>query len=222
MALTWANVWGFIRSELSTVMNHEVGACLRFGIVCSDNYRRAFPGGFDGKKYVEGSSRRYIRFGRRDVTFLDIFPENIKRHVNVSVFNEKELIMANVGTRVKRKDVNMADLEKKMLEFARENFSEKMVFDVTTVKRNFGLPRNIIVETYAFGSEELKKFKLDEGKSAVASKKVEPPVLTGRGTITVKKCFIDEYNEKNPANQIKEGDSFDVDVEGGKIVLIRK
>ena len=81
--------------------------------------------------------------------------------------------MANVGARVKRKDVDMVDLEKKMLEFARENFSEQMVFDVSTVKREFGLPRNIIVETYAFGSEELKKFKLDERKSSIISKKIQ-------------------------------------------------
>ncbi len=130
--------------------------------------------------------------------------------------------MANVGTRVKRKDVDMADLEKKMLEFARENFTEQMVFDVSTVKREFGLPRNIIVETYAFGSDELKKFKLDEKKSSMVNKKVDPPVLTSRGTITVKKHYIDEYNENNPDNQIKEGESFDVAVEDGKIVLTKK
>ena len=96
-----------------------------------------------------------------------------------------------------------------------------MELDIVKAKKEFGLFRNIILEAYAFGPEELKKYKIVEGKVASPLKNVEPPCLSGKGTITIKKHYIDEYNEKNPSKQIVKGDSFDVAIEDEKIILTK-
>lgn len=129
--------------------------------------------------------------------------------------------MVNTGPRTKKKDVDMIALGKELLKFAQENSSEKMEFDISKAKKEFINSRSIILEAYAFGPEELKKYKIIEGKVSSSLKNVEPPCLSGKGTITIKKQYVDEYNKENPSKQIVKGDSFDVVIEGEKIILTK-
>ncbi len=54
------------------------------------------------------------------------------------------------------------------------------------------------------------------------TKNVEPPCLSGKGTITIKKHYVDEYNEKYSNNQIKIESLLDVAFENRKIILSKK
>lgn len=121
-----------------------------------------------------------------------------------------------------KKEIDITDLSEKLLEYAKENFSETMTFDTYKAKKDFGVKRNIIIEAYAFGPAELREYKLIESKPAVVAKEAEPPVVGQKGTIVIKKYFIDEYNSKNPDNRYKENDMFDVQVSADKIVLKRR
>ena len=121
-----------------------------------------------------------------------------------------------------KKEVNFEELSEKLLEYAKENFSETMTFDTYKAKKDFGVKRNIIIEAYAFGPEELRNYKLIESKPAAVVKDAEPPVVGRKGTIVIKKFFIDEFNSKNPDKAYKENDLFDVQVTVDKIVLKRK
>lgn len=97
-----------------------------------------------------------------------------------------------------------------------------MELDISKAKKELVNSRPIILEAYAFGPEELKKYKIVEGKEFLPLKDVEPPCLSGKGTITIKKYHVDEYNEKYSDNQIKQDSSFDVAFEDGKIILTKK
>ena len=116
----------------------------------------------------------------------------------------------------------MIKLGEDLLKFAQDNSPEKMELDIVKAKKEFGLFRNIILEAYAFGPEELKKYKIVEGKIASTLKNVEPPCLSGKGTITIKKHYVDEYNEKYSNNQIKIESLLDVAFENRKIILSKK
>lgn len=129
--------------------------------------------------------------------------------------------MANTAERKKKKDVDMAELGKELLNFAQENSSENMELNIAKARKVLGHYRNVLLEAYAFGPEELKKYKIVEGKTAAPLKEVEPPCLSGKGTITIKKFYVDEYNKQNPSNQLVKDDSFEVTIEGEKIVLTR-
>jgi hypothetical protein len=121
-----------------------------------------------------------------------------------------------------KKEVNMKELSEKILEYAKENFSETMTFDTYKAKKDFGVKRNIIIEAYAFGPAELREYKLIESKPAVIAKEAEPPVVGQKGTIVIKKFFIDEFNLKNPEKAYKENDLFDVHFSAEKIELKRR
>jgi len=121
-----------------------------------------------------------------------------------------------------KKEVNFKELSEKLLEYAKENFSETMTFDTYKAKKDFALKRNIVIEAYAFGSEELKNYKLIESKTPSVVKDAEPPVVGQKGTIVIKKYFIDEFNSKNPDKAYKENEMFDVQISADKIVLKRK
>jgi hypothetical protein len=123
--------------------------------------------------------------------------------------------------KIKRKDVNMEELGEKLLKFVQENSPEKMELDLIKAKKAFVLNRNIIFEAYALGPEELKKYKIVEGKTPSPLKEVDPPCLSGKGTITIKKYYVDEYNEKYSDNKITQDSSFDVAFEDGKIILTK-
>ncbi|GAB6110246.1 hypothetical protein [Desulfomicrobium salsuginis] len=110
----------------------------------------------------------------------------------------------------------------KLLKFAQENSSDKKEIDVSRAKKEFKCFRNVILEAYAFGPVELKEYKIIEGKSPSPLKEVEPPCLSGKGTITIKKYYVDEYNEKYSNNQIKRESPLDVAFEDGKIILSKK
>ena len=71
-------------------------------------------------------------------------------------------------------------------------------------------------------TEELKKYKIVECKTPSPLKEVDPPCLSGKGTITIKKYYVDEYNEKYSDNKITQNISFDVAFEDGKIILSKK
>jgi len=130
--------------------------------------------------------------------------------------------MVNTGPRTKKKEVDLEKLGEDLLKFAQDNSSEKMELDIVKAKKEFGLFRNIILEAYAFGPKELKEYKIVEGKTPSPLKEVEPPCLSGKGTITIKKYYVDEYNEQNPSKRIVNGDTFDVTIEGEKIILTKK
>jgi len=126
------------------------------------------------------------------------------------------------ASKVKKKDVDMKELGEKLLKFVQENSPEKMEFDIILAKKAFGHSRNIIIEAYALGPEELKKYKIVENKASSPSKDVEPPCLNSKGTITIKKQYVGDYNKQYPSNEIVEGNSFDVTFEDGKIILVKK
>ena len=130
--------------------------------------------------------------------------------------------MVNTGPRTKKKEVDLKKLGEDLLKFAQDNSPEKMELDIVKAKKKFGLFRNIILEAYAFGPEELKKYNIVEGKTPSPLKEVEPPCLSGKGTITIKKHYVDEYNEKYSNNQIKTESLLDVAFEDGKIILSKK
>lgn len=127
--------------------------------------------------------------------------------------------MANTQERVKKKDVDLRALADKLLEFANENFQKNMKFDVVAAKKHFGYTRSIIVEAYAFGAQELKQYELVESKSVQALKDVAPPVLSGKGTITIKKQYVDTYNAANSDNPWTTGDTFEIEIGAGALVL---
>ena len=129
--------------------------------------------------------------------------------------------MVHVKPRSKKKDVDMKELGEKLLKFVQDDSPEKMELDIVKAKKTFGHFRNIILEAYAFGPEELKKYKIVEGKVASPLKNVEPPCLSGKGTITIKKYYVDEYNEKYSGNKITQDSSFEVAFEDGKIILTK-
>ena len=121
-----------------------------------------------------------------------------------------------------KKEVDINDLSKKLLEYAIENFSDSKIFDTYKAKKDFAVKRNIIIEAYAFGPSELHEFKLIESKPAAVVKDAEPPIVGRKGTIVIKKFFIDEFNSKSPEKAYKENDIFDIQVSADKIVLKRK
>lgn len=121
-----------------------------------------------------------------------------------------------------RKEIDIKSFAEELLEYAKEHFSESMIFDTFKAKKEFGVKRNIIIEAYAFGPAELRQYKLIESKPAIIAKEAEPPVVGQKGTIVIKKYFIDEFNSKNPDNAYKENDCFDVQMSADKIVLKRK
>ncbi len=129
--------------------------------------------------------------------------------------------MAKGISTTKKKNIDMIDLGEKLLKFAQKTSPDKMEIDISKAKKEFGHYRNIILEAYAFGPEELKKYKIVESKTALPLTNVDPPRLTERGTITIKKFYIDEYNKKYPSNQIGKDDSFDATFEDGKIILTK-
>lgn len=124
--------------------------------------------------------------------------------------------------KVKKEDVDIQKLGEDILKYAQETSSEKMELDITKAKKEFGLYRRVLFEAYALGSEELKKYKIVEGNTSAQLKESKPPRLSGKGTITIMKYHVDYYNEKYPANEIVNGDSFDITFEDGKIILAKK
>jgi len=129
--------------------------------------------------------------------------------------------MVNANPKIKRKEVDLIKLGEDLLKFAQDNSPEKMELDIVKAKKEFGFFRNIILEAYAFGPKELKEYKIVEGKTPSPLKEVEPPCLSGKGTITIKKYYVDEYNEKYSDNKITQDSSFDVAFEDGKIILTK-
>lgn len=121
--------------------------------------------------------------------------------------------------KVKKEDVDIQKLGEDILKYAQETSSEKMELDITKAKKVLNYYRNIILEAIAFGPEELKKYKIVEGEMPAPLKNVEPPCLSGKGTITIKKYYIDEYNEKYSSNKISPDSSLEVAFEDGKIIL---
>jgi hypothetical protein len=121
-----------------------------------------------------------------------------------------------------KKEIDITDLSEKLLEYAKENFSETMTFDTYKAKKDFGVKRNIIIEAYAFGPEELKNYKLVESKPVNVVKDADPPIVGKKGTIVIKKFFLDEFNSKNPDKAYKENELLDVQITADKIVLKRK
>lgn len=117
---------------------------------------------------------------------------------------------------------NIEELGEKLLKFAQETSPEKMELDITKAKKEFGFYRRVLFEAYALGSEELKKYKIVEGKTSAQLKEAKLPRLSGKGTITIMKYHVDYYNEIYPSNEIVEGNSFDVTFEDGKIILVKK
>jgi hypothetical protein len=127
--------------------------------------------------------------------------------------------MANTKERVKKKDVDLRALADKLLDFANANFQKNMKFDVVAAKKHFGYTRGIIVEAYAFGAQDLKRYELVESKSAQVLKDTSPPVLSGKGTITIKKQYVDAYNAANPDNPWNTGDTFEIEIGTGSLIL---
>ena len=130
--------------------------------------------------------------------------------------------MVEDTTKEKKVKPNIEELGEKLLKFAQETSPEKMELDITKAKKEFGHFRRVLFEAYAFGPEELKKYKIVEGKTSAQLKEAKPPRLSGKGTITIMKYHVDYYNEKYPANEIVNGDSFDITFEDGKIILAKK
>lgn len=129
--------------------------------------------------------------------------------------------MAKDTQKIEEKKKKIDEIKIKLLQFAQEHSSEKKEIDVSKAKKELKCYRNIILEAYAFGPEELKEYKIVEGKTTTLSKEVEPPCLSGKGTITIKKHYVDEYNEKYSNNQIKTESILDVAFEDGKIILTK-
>ncbi|MBE1426116.1 hypothetical protein H4684_002777 [Desulfomicrobium macestii] len=121
-----------------------------------------------------------------------------------------------------KKEVDIKELSNKLLEYAIENFSESKVFDTYRAKKDFGVKRNLIIEAYAFGPSELHEFKLIESKPATIIKEAELPVIGRKGTVVIKKFFLDQFNIKNPDKAYEENDQFDIKISADKIVLTRK
>lgn len=130
--------------------------------------------------------------------------------------------MVNAGPRTKKKDVNLEKLGEDLLKFAQENSPKKMELDIAQAKIKFGHFRNIILEAYAFGPEELRKYKIVDKKTPAVLKEVDPPCLSGKGTITIKKYYLEEYNKRYSENKIDESSSLDVTFDDGKIILVKK
>ena len=130
--------------------------------------------------------------------------------------------MAKETQKKEDKKKKIEEIGIKLLKFAQENSSEKKEIDVSKAKKELKCFRNVILEAYAFGPEELKEYKIVEGKTPSPLKEVEPPCLSGKGTITIKKHYVDEYNEKYSNNQIKTESLLDVAFEDGKIILSKK
>ena len=121
-----------------------------------------------------------------------------------------------------RKEIDINSFAEQLLEYAKENFSESMIFDTLRAKKEFGVKRNIIIEAYAFGPSELREYKLIESKPVSIVKGADPTMVGRKGTIVIKKFFVDEFNAQNPENPYTENDSFDVEISADKIVLKRK
>lgn len=121
-----------------------------------------------------------------------------------------------------RKEIDFTSFSEQLLEYAKNNFSESMIFDTYKAKKELGVKRNIIIEAYAFGPEELRQYKLIERKPANIAKGDDPIIVGRKGTIVIKKFYIDAFNAQNPENAYKENDSFDVEISADKIVLKRK
>lgn len=68
----------------------------------------------------------------------------------------------------------------------------------------------------------MSEYKLIERKPANIAKSDSPIIVGRKGTIVIKKSYIDEFNAKDPENAYKENDSFDIQVSADKIVLKRK
>ncbi len=131
--------------------------------------------------------------------------------------------MAKDVQKMKKSEVKINELGDILLNFAKETSSEKMELDIAKFLKEHSIYyRNTVLEAYAFGPEELKKYKIVEGKIAAPLKNVEPPCLSGKGTITIKKYYVDEFNKMNPSRQLVKDDSFDVAYEDGKIILSKK
>jgi len=121
-----------------------------------------------------------------------------------------------------RKDIDFTSFAEQLLEYAKINFSESMIFDTNKAKKELGVKRNIIIEAYAFGPAELREYKLIERKPANIAKGDGPIIVGRKGTIVIKKFYIDEFNAKHPEDAYKENDLFDAQVSADKIVLKRK
>jgi len=121
-----------------------------------------------------------------------------------------------------RKEIDINSFAEQLLEYAKENFAESMIFDTLRAKKEFGVKRNIIIEAYAFGPAELREYKLIESKPVSIVKGADPTMVGRKGTIVIKKFFVDEFNAQNPENPYTENDSFDVEISADKIVLKRK
>lgn len=121
-----------------------------------------------------------------------------------------------------RKEIDINSFAEQLLDYAKENFAESMIFDTLKAKKEFGVKRNIIIEAYAFGPAELREYKLIESKPVSIVKGADPTMVGRKGTIVIKKFFVDEFNAQNPENPYTENDSFDVEISADKIVLKRK
>jgi len=121
-----------------------------------------------------------------------------------------------------RKEIDINSFAEQLLEYAKENFAESMIFDTLRAKKEFGVKRNIIIEAYAFGPAELREYNLIESKPVSIVKGADPTMVGRKGTIVIKKFFVDEFNAQNPENPYTENDSFDVEISADKIVLKRK
>jgi hypothetical protein len=121
-----------------------------------------------------------------------------------------------------KKEININSFAEELLEYAKQNFSDSKIFDTFKAKKDFGVKRNIIIEAYAFGPAELREYKLTESKAVNIVKGADPTMVGRKGTIVIKKFFVDEFNAQNPENAYKENDSFDVEISADKIVLKRK
>ena len=131
--------------------------------------------------------------------------------------------MAKDVQKKKKGEVKMSELGDILLNFAKETSPDKMELDVAKFLKEHSIYyRNTVLEAYAFGPEELKKYKIVEGKVAAPLKSVEPPCLSGKGTITIKKYYVDEYNKEYSDNTITQDSSFDVAYEDGKIIISKK
>lgn len=121
-----------------------------------------------------------------------------------------------------KKEIDIKSLSEQLLEYAKQNFSDTKIFDTFKAKKDFGVKRNIIIEAYAFGPSELREYRLTESKPANIVKGADPTIVGRKGTVVIKKFYIDEFNARNPENAYKENDSFDIQITHDQIVLKRK
>lgn len=122
----------------------------------------------------------------------------------------------------KKSEIDIESFSKELLEYANANFSETMIFDTFKAKKDFGVKRNVIIEAFAFGPSDLKKFKLIESKPKAVIKEPELPCVGKKGTIVIKKFFLDAFNQNNPDHAYQESESFDIEISNEVITLKRK